>query len=250
MKKITLGLSVAALAVGGIAYAQQNAPAKPFMDANKDGVITRAEAQKAAEEMFTRLDVNKDGKIDQADRDAQQTTRRAEMFAKLDTNNDGMISKQEFMAAKAPQGPGPRGPGAPDGDGPPPPPPGMDGPGMPDGAGMPDGNGPPPPPQGMNGPGKGGGPGMEGCPPGGPGRDGPGKHGRNAMRGPGHGMNLLKMADTNNDGAVTKAEFMAAATKHFDEMDANKDGKVTKEERQAARQTMRAQWQAAQPAKK
>lgn len=226
MKKITLGLSVAALAVGGIAYAQQNAPAKPFMDANKDGVITRAEAQKAAEEMFTRLDVNKDGKIDQADRDAQQTTRRAEMFAKLDTNSDGMISKQEFMAAKAPQGPGPRGPGAPDGDG------------------------PPPPPQGMNGPGKGGGPGMEGCPPGGPGRDGPGKHGRNAMRGPGHGMNLLKMADTNNDGAVTKAEFMAAATKHFDEMDANKDGKVTKEERQAARQTMRAQWQAAQPAKK
>src|SRR3546814_9719494 len=79
MKKLTLGLSVAALSIGGIAYAQQNAPAKPFMDADKDGVITRAEAKTAAEAMFAKLDVNKAGKIDQADRDARHAERRSEM---------------------------------------------------------------------------------------------------------------------------------------------------------------------------
>ncbi|MCJ2178639.1 EF-hand domain-containing protein [Novosphingobium album (ex Hu et al. 2023)] len=238
MKKITLGLSVAALAVGGIAYAQQTPPAKPFMDADKDGVITRAEAQKAAEDMFVKLDVNKDGKIDQADRDARHAEHRAEMFAMIDANKDGSISRQEFMDAKPPHGPGDRGPGAPDGNGPPPPPPGMDG----DSMGGPGMGGP-----GMGGPGMGG-PGMDGHHRGGPGRDGHGMHGRGGMRG--HGMMMLKMADTNNDGAVSKAEFMAAATKHFGDMDANNDGKVTKEERQAARQKMKAQWQADKPAKK
>ena len=47
---------------------------------------------------------------------------------------------------------------------------------------------------------------------------------------------MLKMADTNNDGAISQAEFTAAALKHFDQMDANHDGKVTQDERQAARE--------------
>ncbi|MCJ2188887.1 EF-hand domain-containing protein [Novosphingobium beihaiensis] len=217
IKTLTLGLSAAALSIGGIAYAQPPGPAKPFMDANKDGLITRDEAQKAAEGMFTRLDFNKDGKIDQADRDARHAQRRGAMFAKIDTNGDGSISKDEFMAAKAP---GPRGPG-------------MKGPGM-TGQGM--------TAQGMTGPGMAN-PGKKMSRWGGKGKRG--HHGRH-----GHGMMMLKMADTNNDGAVSKAEFMTASTKHFDMMDANKDGQVTKEERQTARQNMRAKWQAAQPAKK
>lgn len=241
MKKMTLGLSVAALAVGGVACAQQAQHGNPFMDTDGNGVITRAEAQKAAEDMFAKLDVNKDGKIDQTDRDARHAERRAEMFAQIDANHDGSISRQEFTDAK---GPGPHGPGAADGDGPPPPPPGMDG------------DGPPPP--GMSGPGMGG-PGMgdhgmgdHGM--GGHGPRGHDRHGGFGMRGPGHGMMMLGMADTNKDGAVSKAEFMAAATRHFGEMDANNDGKVTQEERQATREKMmaqmKAQRQATPPAQK
>lgn len=59
-----------------------------------------------------------------------------------------------------------------------------------------------------------------------------GKHG---MRG---GM-MMRMADTNKDGAITRAEFVGASMKHFDMTDANKDGSVTPDERKAAMQKMR-----------
>jgi hypothetical protein len=58
------------------------------------------------------------------------------------------------------------------------------------------------------------------------------------------GMGGGRMADANKDGAVTQAEFTAAALQRFDRLDANKDGQVTKEERQAARKAMRDQWRA------
>lgn len=61
----------------------------------------------------------------------------------------------------------------------------------------------------------------------------------------GHGLMAMgKMADTNNDGAVSRAEFDAGVAKHFAMVDANNDGTITKDERQAARQKMRAMWQA------
>lgn len=60
----------------------------------------------------------------------------------------------------------------------------------------------------------------------------------------GGAMMMHKMADTNNDGAITQAEFTAAATKHFDMVDANKDGRITKEEREAAHQKMKEAWKA------
>lgn len=87
--------------------------------------------------------------------------------------------------------------------------------------------------------------GMGHGPAGGPGMDGgPGKRGEHGGRGGrgehrGGGMMMLKMADANNDGNVTKAEFVAGALKHFDMADANKDGKLTPEERKAARAKMR-----------
>jgi Ca2+-binding EF-hand superfamily protein len=56
-------------------------------------------------------------------------------------------------------------------------------------------------------------------------------------------MRMARMADTNSDGAITTAEFTAAALQRFDAMDTNKDGQVTPEERQAAREQMRAKWQ-------
>lgn len=94
--------------------------------------------------------------------------------------------------------------------------------------------------------------GRDGGPMGGPGghREHGGKPGH-ARKGGGM-MAMAKMADTNNDGAISQAEFAAAAMKHFDMADANHDGKVTASEQQAAHEKMRAQmkakWQADKPA--
>ena len=67
--------------------------------------------------------------------------------------------------------------------------------------------------------------------------------GGHRMGGGGAGM-MLKMADANNDGAVTRDEATTAALKHFDRMDANKDGQVTKVERQTAMKAMGKQMKA------
>ena len=80
-------------------------------DANGDGIITRAEAQAHAGQMFDRLDANHDGKLDQADREARKAEFKAKIFAAIDTNNDGSISQAEFMAFE------PRGMGRGDHDG-------------------------------------------------------------------------------------------------------------------------------------
>lgn len=206
-KKLMLGLSVAALAAGGIAYAHgahgTDDDPHAMMDPDGNGVVTRAEAEKAAAQMFARLDVNKDGKLDRADREQARAAMREKHFAALDANGDGAVSKAEFMADKGPGGPG--GPGMGDHD--------MDGPG---------------------GPGKHGGHGSMG-----------GHHGMGGPGGMGGGMMMMaKMADTDNDGAVSQSEFMAAATKHFDMADANHDGQITKAERQAAHAAMKAQMKA------
>lgn len=67
-----------------------------------------------------------------------------------------------------------------------------------------------------------------------------GKMGHGGM-GRGHMMGMMaKMADTNGDGAVSQAEFMAAAMQHFDRADANHDGSISAAEREAARSAMRA----------
>lgn len=55
--------------------------------------------------------------------------------------------------------------------------------------------------------------------------------------GPGRG-------DADKDGVVTKAEFMARPLAMFDKADANHDGTVTADEMKAAREAMRAAWQA------
>ena len=90
-KTLTLGLSIAALAVAGTAVAQ--APAANRGDwANK--TVTRADVQTRAAAMFDRMDANHDGKLDQADRSA----RKAEMFAKLDTDKNGQLSPAELEA--------------------------------------------------------------------------------------------------------------------------------------------------------
>ncbi|MGE3689982.1 MAG: EF-hand domain-containing protein [Novosphingobium sp.] len=188
MNKLTLGLSFAALAACGAAFAAQiDTPAKGW---GNPGPVTRAEAQTRANAMFDRLDANKDGKLDATDREARRTARRTAMFDQLDANKDGQVSRDEFTNFRMERGMGRRG-------------------------------------EGMGGPGMGG--------------HGKGHHrmGHHGMGHHGMGGMMQGMADTNKDGAVSKDEFMAAHTAHFDRMDADHDGTVTVEERQAARQAMR-----------
>ena len=72
---------------------------------------------------------------------------------------------------------------------------------------------------------------------------GKGRHGRHGghMGSPGM-MAMAQMADTDHDGAISQAEFNAAAMARFDKADTNHDGKLTKDERQAARKDMRDKW--------
>lgn len=73
-----------------------------------------------------------------------------------------------------------------------------------------------------------------------------------AMGGPGHrGHEKMLNADTDGDGFLSKAEFMAVHEKRFAEMDNDSDGKISKDEMKAHRETMRekfkekrAEWEA------
>ncbi|PEQ14156.1 hypothetical protein B2G71_00635 [Novosphingobium sp. PC22D] len=187
MKILTIGAAAIALATAGTAMAaQDNARPAP----GRDRTVTQAEAVAQADAMFTRMDVNKDGKLDQSDRAAAMQQRKEKMFAGLDSDGNGSISREEFMSQDHS---GRHGKGMKRGDG---------------------------PSAKMMGQGRGL-------------RGGMGRHG---------GMMMGKMADADNDGAVTKAEFDAAVAKHFAMMDGNGDGKVTPEERKAARDAMRAKW--------
>jgi Ca2+-binding EF-hand superfamily protein len=60
---------------------------------------------------------------------------------------------------------------------------------------------------------------------------------------------MVRMADADRDGAITKAEFRTAALTRFDRLDADKDGTVTRDEAKAARDSMRQQWQALRQAR-
>ncbi len=68
-------------------------------DTDKDGRISRAEADAAnakASERFEQMDVNKDGYLDRSDREARSAERRAECFGKADADKNGQLSRAEF----------------------------------------------------------------------------------------------------------------------------------------------------------
>lgn len=92
MKKISLlTLGAALIAVPVLA-----APGGGKGDADGNGVLTRAEAQANATQMFAKMDANKDGKVDATDRAARHAEMQAKRFAAFDANSDGSISKAEW----------------------------------------------------------------------------------------------------------------------------------------------------------
>ena len=123
MKRKTIALgsiglaTVLAAGLGGAALAQQAGGMRGPMgghDPLGDATITRAEAQAKAAEMFAKMDLNHDGKLDSADR----AVRIGRRFDAMDANHDGTLSKQEFIDAHMkPTPPGPQG-GRPEGMGP------------------------------------------------------------------------------------------------------------------------------------
>ena len=86
-----LWISGAALVLAGSALAAQAEVGRM----QPGGDETRAQAQTRAEHLFDRLDLNHDGKLDEADR----RLRIMQHFDQIETNHDGMISRDEFLAA-------------------------------------------------------------------------------------------------------------------------------------------------------
>jgi hypothetical protein len=130
MKTLTLLSGAALLAVAGIAIAQDG----PGPDRRgPEGDVTRQQAVAHVDEMFARLDANRDGRVTPDEMRATGGHRRDEMrqhiFDRIDANHDGNISREEFAEAHAMHdgpdgvgghrgmhmGPPPGGPGGPEG---------------------------------------------------------------------------------------------------------------------------------------
>lgn len=101
--------AASALTVGsaGIAMASQpdgahaKGPRGPMLnleraDTNGDGEISLAEAKAQGAARFARMDVNADGSLDKADRETMADQR----FAKADANSDGEVTRDEMTAAR------------------------------------------------------------------------------------------------------------------------------------------------------
>jgi hypothetical protein len=160
-------------------------------------------------EMLEQADTDGDGQVSKTEFTTAWCNNAEKMFARFDQNGDGALTPDD----RPERGFGPGG-----GHGP-----GMQG-------GRP----------GMRGP-RGGGQGGEKAGPGkrrgggqqaGPGQRGPGMGGRPGMGG---GPDMMRRADTDEDGKVTLEEMKAAASKmteeRFKQMDQNGDGVLTEDDR-------------------
>ena len=96
-----LAVAIVAALASTVAVAQTAPKQRVAIDANKDGVIDRAEAAKfprlAAK--FDQLDTNKDGRLSANERPQRKAGKRGGHLQALDTNKDGRISLAEAQAA-------------------------------------------------------------------------------------------------------------------------------------------------------
>ena len=86
----------AAFAVLALAAIPAALLAQPAPGPGPEATMTKAAAENRAAEMFAKMDVNKDGRLDEADRAARQT----EHFTQIDSNKDGKLSPEEFAAGR------------------------------------------------------------------------------------------------------------------------------------------------------
>lgn len=226
-KTIALTLSVAALALAGGSAALADNHGKTRADANGDGQISLAEMQSRHAAMFARMDANSDGVIDADDRAVRQAAR----FAAMDADKDGEVTPAEMQAAGEARRAQRRERMAErrettterrdarfarldtDNSG------GLSQAEM---AGAREARGDRAERRGQR---------SERMGP--MGRGGRGGHAMTGM--------MLRTADTDKDGAITRAEFDNALATHFARVDADGNGAITAEERQAAHTQMRAQ---------
>lgn len=201
---IATGLLSTGLVAAGTAQAQNVAPAAqrgPVQEMTPNAVEARVE------QMFERMDVNKDGALDAADREAAVAARSTAAFDRVDADSNGVIDREEFAAISENRAERrsahaeTRGQRA-----------GRGGPEM----------------RGNRGAGQFA---MRG-------RGGPGRQGLN-RQGPGNPRALIGRADADNNGSVTKQELTTAALARFDAADADGNGTVTSEERRSARTAAR-----------
>ena len=92
--KFRFAAAAAVMATASMALYAASPVAAQKMDADGDKTITWVEAKAKSDTMWVRLDVNKDGKVDPADRAAKM----GERFAMIDTDKNGSISRDEFTA--------------------------------------------------------------------------------------------------------------------------------------------------------
>lgn len=106
MQRKTLIAATAVLLAGsGFAIAQQQATPRAAVDANKDGVITRAEAaaHPRLAQRFDELDKNKDGRLTADERPMMRrgsgkAGKGGNGWMGLDADKDGRVSKAEAAA--------------------------------------------------------------------------------------------------------------------------------------------------------
>jgi EF hand len=217
VKRYAIAALGATLLLGAAAPASFAAPGRPGPDGPGRGGPERGMMQDV---MFVRLlknaDANKDGKISKEEVAAWQET----MFTGADANKDGTLTPgemREFHETRMKEWrDNRRAERAGDDQGP-------------DDADIAEGAAPPPPPGGPEGK-----PGHREMAGGerGPGRhhgDGP-RHGmRDGMgpRGMMPGIAMVRMADTDENGQISRAEATEAVDKMFARMDRNKDGMIT-----------------------
>ena len=110
MKKLLIG--GAAMLVSAAAIAQVAPTPAPAPQAKAAKVHTRAEVQAKVAEHFARVDTNRDGSVTKAEADAARTAvrakfterredRREQAFERIDSNRDGAISRAEWDAQAA-----------------------------------------------------------------------------------------------------------------------------------------------------
>lgn len=93
MKKLSIyaGLMAFSATSASAIYAAPDGRA----DQDSDRVVTKAEAMAAADAVFTKMDANGDGTLNDGDKAAMLAKR----FAAIDTDKNGSVSQAEFAAA-------------------------------------------------------------------------------------------------------------------------------------------------------